>query len=59
MNTSIRILSFATAIFALGQTTSALAAGPTSGQIIIRGTAGSLCEIVVDYGTNLDSFRIL
>jgi spore coat protein U-like protein len=31
------------------------AAGPTSGQIIIRGTVGSICEIgVVDYGTNLD-----
>ena len=31
------------------------AAGPTSGQIIIRGTVGALCEIgVVDYGTNLD-----
>lgn len=34
---------------------SAHAAGPTSGQIIIRGTVGSICEIgVVDYGTNLD-----
>ena len=55
MKTSIRILSLATAIFALGQATSASAAGPTSGQIIIRGTVGSLCEIgVVDYGTNLD-----
>ncbi len=31
------------------------AVGPTSGQIIIRGTVGSICEIgVVDYGTNLD-----
>ncbi len=35
---------------------SAHAAGPTSGQIIIRGTVGSICEIgVVDYGTNLGS----
>ena len=34
---------------------SANAAGPTSGQIIIRGTVGALCEIgVVDYGTTLD-----
>ena len=40
------------ALFAAG---SAHAAGPTSGQIIIRGTVGSICEIgVVDYGTNLD-----
>lgn len=31
------------------------AAGPTSGQIIIRGTVGSICEIgVIDYGTTLD-----
>ena len=31
------------------------AVGPTSGQIIIRDTVGSICEIgVVDYGTNLD-----
>lgn len=40
------------ALFAAG---AAQAAGPTSGQIIIRGTVGSICEIgVVDYGTNLD-----
>lgn len=40
------------ALFAAG---SAHAAGPTSGQIIIRGTVGSICEIaVVDLGTNLD-----
>jgi spore coat protein U-like protein len=31
------------------------AVGATSGQIIIRGTVGSICEIgVVDYGTNLN-----
>lgn len=31
------------------------AVGQTSGQIIIRGTVGALCEIgVVDYGTNLN-----
>ena len=40
------------ALFAAG---SAHAAGPTSGQIIIRGTVGSICQIaVVDLGTNLD-----
>ena len=51
MNTSNRILAvLATSLLAAGSVHAA-----TSGQIIIRGTVGSICEIgVVDYGTNLD-----
>jgi spore coat protein U-like protein len=53
MNT--RLLSASALIAALALANSASAAGPTSGQIIIKGTVGDLCEIgVVDYGTNLD-----
>jgi spore coat protein U-like protein len=49
-NLSLSVL--AVALFAAG---SAQAAGPTSGQIIIRGTVGAICVIgVVDYATNLD-----
>ena len=45
----------ALAIAALFVAGAAQAAAPTSGQIVIRGTVGSICEIgVVDYGTNLD-----
>lgn len=46
--------TLALAIMLVAGTTQA-AVAPTSGQIIIRGTVGSICEIgVVDYGTNLD-----
>ena len=49
------LLSAATLAAALSVVGSAHAAGPTSGQIIIRGTVGAICEIgVLDYGTNLD-----
>ena len=49
---SLSLSAVAAALLVAG---SAHAAGPTSGQIIIRGTVGSICEIgVVDYGTNLD-----
>lgn len=49
------MLSLATLATVFGAIGSAQAAGPTSGQIIIRGTVGSICEIgVLDYGTNLD-----
>ena len=52
---NIKNLSLSALIAALLVAGSAQAAGPTSGQIIIRGTVGSICEIgVVDYGTNLD-----
>ena len=54
MKTNLKAFSLSIAI-ALLAGSSAYAAGPTSGQIIIRGTVGSICEIgVVDYGTNLD-----
>jgi len=49
--------AIATAIAAIlaGSTAFAAAAGPTSGEIIIKGTVGDLCEIsVVDLGTNLN-----
>jgi spore coat protein U-like protein len=49
---NLTLSALAAALFAAG---SAHAAGPTSGQIIIRGTVGAICEIgVVDYATNLD-----
>jgi spore coat protein U-like protein len=52
MNASIRILSAAIVGIAM---TAATAQAATSGQIIIRGTVGAICEVgVVDYGTNLD-----
>lgn len=50
--TKLSISALLAALLAAG---AAQAAGPTSGQIIIRGTVGSICEIgVVDYGTTLD-----
>jgi len=52
---NVKNLSLSALVAALLVAGSANAAGPTSGQIIIRGTVGSICEIgVVDYGTNLD-----
>lgn len=52
---NIKNASLSALVLALVAAGSAHAAGPTSGQIIIRGTVGSICEIgVVDYGTNLD-----
>ena len=52
---NLKNASLSALIAALLVAGSANAAGPTSGQIIIRGTVGSICEIgVVDYGTNLD-----
>ena len=52
---NVKNLSLSALVAALLVAGSAHAAGPTSGQIIIRGTVGSICEIgVVDYGTNLD-----
>ena len=52
---NLKNLSLSALVAALLVAGSANAAGPTSGQIIIRGTVGSICEIgVVDYGTNLD-----
>ncbi|NKI33932.1 hypothetical protein HFP89_14615, partial [Wenzhouxiangella sp. XN79A] len=50
-------LAIATAIAAVFAGTSAFAAvgGQTSGEIVIKGTVGDLCEIaVVDLGTNLN-----
>jgi spore coat protein U-like protein len=55
MNASNRILSAAlfAALFAAG--TAQAAVNSNSGQIIIRGTVGAICEVgVIDYGTNLD-----
>jgi spore coat protein U-like protein len=50
---SKRIALTIAALLVAGATQASVA--PTSGQIIIRGTVGSICEIgVVDYGTNLD-----
>lgn len=56
MNTkNIKNLTMSALVVALVAAGTAHAAGPTSGQIIIRGTVGSICEIaVVDYGTVLD-----
>ena len=49
------LVSFSALAAAMLLAGSAQAAGPTSGQIVIRGTVGSICEIgVVDYGTTLD-----
>lgn len=54
MNTK-NLLAASALAAALFVTATANAAGPTTGQIIIRGTVGAICEIgVVDYGTNLD-----
>jgi len=55
MNVSSRILSVALvgALFAAGAAQAATTS--SSGQIIIRGTVGAICEVgVIDYGTNLD-----
>ena len=50
---SKRIALAIAALFIAGAANASVA--PTSGQIVIRGTVGSICEIgVVDYGTNLD-----
>lgn len=50
---SKRIALAIAALLVAGTTQASVA--PTSGQIVIRGTVGSICEIgVVDYGTNLD-----
>ena len=52
---NLKNASLSPLVLALVAAGSVHAAGPTSGQIIIRGTVGSICEIgVVDYGTNLD-----
>jgi spore coat protein U-like protein len=49
------LVSVSTLAAALLVAASAQAAGPTTGQIIIRGSVGAKCEIgVVDYGTNLN-----
>ena len=52
---NIKNLTMSALVVALVAAGAAHAAGPVSGQIIIRGTVGSICEIaVVDYGTILD-----
>lgn len=53
MNASIRILAIA--LFGASLVATTAQAATSSGQIIIRGTVGAVCEVgVVDYGTNLD-----
>jgi spore coat protein U-like protein len=49
-------LAIATAIaFGFAASASAAVGGPTSGEIIIKGSVGEICEIkVVDLGTNLN-----